>query len=1181
MYSCNKCNRLSKRKHCYNCSTKYKCDECKRTFLIKSNFDDHIVQCQSKEIFGLADFDPFVLVISAFKQFLVIYKRDNLTYDDLDELFNDHRNIIENLFFYINEKLKCFKFQICVFIHFVKPNDGNSTTSYICSSMKTITTPWNSMDVLNECQVEISATIDSFTNKGSGWAIDEICTIEIRVAKYRPDSGGCYKQKLPDWIHNKKAIISPNCERNCFIYSVLMGLYPQVKNAQKVSKYKKYLDKYYDFKGVVKISEIPKFEKVHKISINIYSLDYDEKFIIPLQLSKFQFSKVVNLFLHEEHYYYIKSFDRLINTKAGKSLKRCHKCLQGFSNIDKFLSHQQTCQSKQLVLLPQPNTKIGFIKFKALEKYPFIVYADFETLAKTIDNDIISNTFEYQKHIPSSFGFVCVNWMGEIIYSKFYRGTNTAAIFFDELNRLPFLVQQIFSNNIKPLTTTIEQDIQIQNEPYCWICKQRFEHNQKKVRDHNHLTGQLRGAAHSWCNLEIHWDGKIPVVFHNLKNFDGHILVQAMNRNNVSKVSVIPNTMEKYSAIYTRSFIFIDSYAFLASSLDSLASNLDEQTKVRFLSQMFPSDKINNLMKKGALPYEYIDDWSKFDDTELPPIDKFHSTLTNSTISDEIYLRLQSIWNEFSCKNLGEFQDIYLKVDVILLAAIFESFRDSCLKEFQLDPAHYISIPSLSWDSALRMTNAGLELLSDIDMITMIENGIRGGISCAMTHHVKANNPLVPGYRQEEPHSYITYLDVNNLYGWALARKLPTYNFKWVEDFDEMIIKIKNGDEDKGYILEVDLEYPTHLHDWHDDYPLAVEKLTIHEDKLSPHQTHILQLMGEIGRKRVATEKLIPNLMDKKKYIIYYKNLKYYLEKGLILTKVHRAIEFIETAWLEPYIMMCTNKRQQAKNSFEKDLYKLMVNSLYGKSIEDKRKHSKVEIPMSRKKIQKLTKNPLFDQFMILDENKAICKLRNNSVVLDKPIHFGFTVLEYAKLKMYQLHYDTFKSYYGNKIKLIYTDTDSFIYHIQTNNFTHDLINFKDIMDFCDYPKNHPLQSDCHKKMLGYLKDEMNGKPIHEVIAIKPKMYLIKSDEGEKKTAKGVQRVVLKQQIKYNHFFSCLYDYTTYRHTMHRLQSKEHQIYAVSTEKVSLSPLDDKRWAINPIETYAYGNYKINMETLI
>ena len=329
--------------------------------------------------------------------------------------------------------------------------------------------------------------------------------------------------------------------------------------------------------------------------------------------------------------------------------------------------------------------------------------------------------------------------------------------------------------------------------------------------------------------------------------------------------------MEKYSTIFMKPFIFIDSYAFLASSLDTLSSNLDDEIKRSYLSQIFPEHKIGNLLKKGALPYEYMDDWKRFEETSLPSIEKFYSTLTDSTIDQELYDRLQTIWNQFECRNLGEFQDIYLKVDVLLLAAVFETFRKSCIKEFELDPAHFCSIPGLSWEAALRKTNVVLDLLSDIDMIIMIEKGIRGGISCAMTHHIKANNPEVPSYNPNESNSFITYLDVNNLYGWALAQKLPTHNFEWVDmwQFGDVIEIFLSGSEEKVYILKVDLIYPEHLHDEHDDYPLAPEKMAIQEGQLSPYQRNQLRILRERGQKRVKSEKLITSLMDKHKYVIY------------------------------------------------------------------------------------------------------------------------------------------------------------------------------------------------------------------------------------------------------------------------------------------------------------------------
>ncbi|XP_025017056.1 uncharacterized protein LOC112539083 [Tetranychus urticae] len=271
--------------------------------------------------------------------------------------------------------------------------------------------------------------------------------------------------------------------------------------------------------------------------------------------------------------------------------------------------------------------------------------------------------------------------------------------------------------------------------------------------------------------------------------------------------------------------------------------------------------------------------------------------------------------------------------------------------------------------------------------------------------------------------------------------------------------------------------------------------------------------------------------------------------------------------------MLCTEKRQQANNAFEKDFWKLMINSLYGKSIENKRKHCEVKFLNDRADVIKATRKPLFDQFCILDENRAIAKLRKSKVLLDKPIAVGFSVLEFTKLYMYQLHYDTFKAHYGQKISLVYTDTDSFIYHIQTENLYRDFAYFANIMDFCDYPKDHFLHSNENKKKLGYLKDETNGDPIIEIIALKSKMYLIRSVNNERKTAKGIQKHVVKSQILRDDYRNCLYNEELYRHTNHELQSKNHIIKAISTEKISLSPLDDKRWAIDNINTHAFGHY--------
>ena len=211
---------------------------------------------------------------------------------------------------------------------------------------------------------------------------------------------------------------------------------------------------------------------------------------------------------------------------------------------------------------------------------------------------------------------------------------------------------------------------------------------------------------------------------------------------------------------------------------------------------------------------------------------------------------------------------------------------------------------------------------------------------------------------------------------------------------------------------------------------------------------------------------------------------------------------------------------------------------------------------------------------MILDRDKAFLKCRKTKVLMNKPIYLGFTVLELSKLHMYHLHYDIFKKHYKSSLKLLYTDTDSFIYDIKTPDIFEDFKYFSAIMDFCDYPKDHFLFSEHNKKVLGKLKDEMNGELISEVIALKSKMYFIDSPSKQQKRAKGVIRAILEKDITKEMFLECLFKKKTFSNLMRRIGSEKHQIVGVSGEKISLTPLDDKRFAIDTINTLAFGHYK-------
>uniref|UniRef100_A0A158P4F2 C2H2-type domain-containing protein n=1 Tax=Tetranychus urticae TaxID=32264 RepID=A0A158P4F2_TETUR len=1192
MFQCNKCGeKFSKHKnlliHKTKC-VKVSCKNCKQNFN-RLSFLNHLSTCKQDQSLKLKDHATFKLHKTGYGNTLAIYIKVN-NWTSIENMLRGEKENMRSLLQYVIEKLGSIKVQSCLLLKFIKQKpDGDTDTTeiYKVSQMHRLTNMFNFEELVKEWMEEVELSIDQFTQRGSGWVLQTVKVLEIRIGKLKEHSGGCASVKLPPSLKQKKSLISPLCSKDCFKYSILIALHPiNNKTKGRITLYKNFAH-LYDFRNIdsnTPLSAINTFERRNNISINVYTLSPDEsEKVVPLKINRSQQKKHANLFFYKNHYYCISNFHAFI--KSGKSWERfyCYACLSGFRNSDRLKDHERECYQKapQRAILPGTGKIPTKCKFRRLDKtiaYPYVIYADFEALLVKSEKALTKNTFEYQKHEACSFGLVAVDWRDEILFKKFYRGTNVCEKFFKTLFHLRIILNQHLDRNRKPVSLTDSEREAYAKATDCYVCGAELFAD--KVLDHCHLTGKFRGAAHNQCNLMMRLPQKIPVVFHNLKGYDAHIIISGLKTNLVSKIHVIPQNTEKYIAIIMDDFLFLDSLAFLLSSLDALANNLSDDEKTKFLIQMFPADDLPFLFSKGRLPYEYMDSWEKFEEKSLPPREAFYSSLSLKTIDTDTFKRLTSIWSHFNCKNLGDFHDIYLKVDVLLLASVFQNFRATSLEQFGLDPCHYFSTPGLTWDASLKLTQTELDLLTDIDMILMFESGIRGGISCSMLRYCLANNKFSETFKENEAESFITYLDVNNLYGYALSDILPCGKFEWVPEtqFEDVISSIleSNTTREIGYVLEVDLDYPSTLHDLHNDYPLAPEKITIDDDQLSSYQKEIVSILESAGMKRYKTQKLVPNLMNKRNYVVHERNLKFYIEKGLILKKVHRIIQFEQKAWLKTYIEMCTENRKAATSQFVKDFWKLMVNSLYGKSIEDKRKHSKVVVATNGKQAQQQIRKPMFDQFYILDNNIAIMKLRKFEVVFDKPIYLGFTVLDLSKLNMYKLHYDHFLPKYGSRLSLIYTDTDSFIYKIQTQDLYKDLKEFDYLMDFSDYPQAHFLYNMKNKKKLGYLKDEMNGQIIDEVIAIKAKLYAIKYGTNSKMTAKGVQKAIVKNVISIEDYKDCLFENVLSKHKNFRLQSRHHSISSVEINKLSFSPLDDKRYILNDaVSTLAYGHYRI------
>lgn len=331
-----------------------------------------------------------------------------------------------------------------------------------------------------------------------------------------------------------------------------------------------------------------------------------------------------------------------------------------------------------------------------------------------------------------------------------------------------------------------------------------------------------------------------------------------------------------------------------------------------------------------------------------------------------------------------------------------------------------------------------------------------------ITHrYAKANNKYLQDYDPEKPTSFIIYKDANNLYGHAMSQPLPIGDFKWMPEREiaSFDVTTVTDDADTGYILEVDLEYPPELHDLHSDYPLAPEKIEISPEMLAPYQ---LNLKDELEYTPAKVAKLVPNLWNKRKYVIHYRNLKQYLSLGTKLTKIHRVLQFKQEAWLKPYIELNSQLRREAKTDFEKDLFKLMNNSVFGKTLEDVRKRVNIKLVTEPSIFKKHVAKVTYKRSVVFinDEEKKDyfvgVERKHTSVVLDKPIYKGFTVLELSKLDMYNFPYKVVMAKYGpEKAKLLFTDTDSLTSQIKTDDLYQDMLEDQDLLDTSNYPREY------------------------------------------------------------------------------------------------------------------------------
>ena len=1052
----------------------------------------------------------------------------------------------------------------------------------------------------------ITKNLESFSQRDSALEFDGVEALEIKFTLLNNLSGrGVFK--LPDELKRKQAVVNVLSEKDCFKYALLSILhYDDFKsnryNRSRPSKYDCWLDELnfgdVDPSDVDIKSDIPKIEKLNNLKINVHVWDkglqgcvYNNRHVLS--------DKTVNLLLvigsqGERHYCGIPSLSCLyFHTKTAHNMQHmCERCIRSFKTKEGLEEHFQFCVRGRLQIERTPKeTKFSYNTYQKELRPLKVIYSDIESY---IQNDThfpaaISSYEVWHPHFSSTKQKTTkINtWSGDGCIVDFLRYLDQAA-----------QEQHKYDNQMsrQGMIITPQQQTDFNACTHCPRCNAEFNETIFKVRDHDHITGKFRSALCHRCNGKLYQPRRtLPVIFHNFKCYDAHqIIKHGIDKFKHWELDTIPQTKEKYMQLRARipvdqtregktvyfNVVFLDSYQFMSSSLASLANDLENLPFTQLLKVEHPNLNNNTIKRKGVFPYSYFNSLSKLQESCLPPRDAFRNDLNGEECSEEDYRFAQTAWQEFGCQTFGDYLLAYLKLDVLLLACVFEKFRSKTLEQDGLDPVHFVSLPGLSFLSAFKMTGEEIDLLSDIEMYTFFERGIRGGMTFVNKHLVRNENIT---QNNTELTQHLAYIDENNLYGNSLSKPLPHSEFSWVEDlsgFTRDFILGLDEEGEWGYTLEVDLGYPQHIHHSTADLPLAPESGEITHDMFSNFMSTFYQTLNPNTNYKTS-RKLLLTQYNKQKYIVHFAVLKFYLSMGLTLDKVHRVIKYKQKAWLKEYIDFNSKKRAESLNSFDKSFYKLKNNALFGKTMEDVRNRIKYHLVTDEAKLEKLARSPFFHDRDIITEDLVGVHMLKTKVTLNKPVFVGQAVLDYSKLEMFNLFYKILPQCpLIKKLQLIGGDTDSFFLTIATD--THITLsdvfhNLAQHIDISNYPPSHPLcqrlDRNVNKAKLGCFKDETAGQTLEEMILLRPKMYSMKYKDSNTaiKRAKGISKHIINN-MSHNMYREAFNEQKITHVQMTIIRSKQHTIQTTTFNKRALSAWEDKRLWLNENESLPHGH---------
>jgi hypothetical protein len=1035
--------------------------------------------------------------------------------------------------------------------------------------------------VLKRLMGDIVSDVQNFEMSGSNWTFTEPLSFSVRLIKfYDPLTKSGEYIKTPEWLKKRKAIINiKNNDNNCFYKCIYRFFNLDKKNRNNnrdihmdvVNQW--FVDNHIDtsmFNKGITVDTLRIFEETNKIAINIFGLGkngHEETTSIYLSIYINQeHNPMINLGVLEDddksHYVLITKLNCVLSRKYDSDKRVvCYRCLTSFSKLSALANHIHKYHSNHVLpIIKLPKPEKAYIRFsldnqKDFKKtiwYPRVCYADFE--AFNIFDDSAYWTVRY-KQVPFSYCIISpelLDLADEMKLSKkdYRRGCHCGnpkdllQHFWWDLKHLHELHFESIQRYLEVPKLTEEEQQLHDSAKCCMKCGHKFDHDCPKVRHHDHSTGKYIGPWCKWCNL---FEGvqhfKTIVYFHNFKGYDCHHIIKycieylSYEDTTFKKHRVISKSKQKIIHLDVGKYVFMDSMNHLSGSLDTLVETLRKSGHKFEICDKYGLPEC--LRSKGIYPYRWVDSLDKLYETSLPSIEWFDNDITGEKCTPERYQRAKKIWEETKCETFKDYHERYQLADVLLLAEVMTKYRKDCMKLFGLDPARFVSVQSMTLTNWLKHLNGqAVEVLSDNEMYDFFRKAIRGGM-CSVGELTYANVYNKPG-------EHIIGFDMNALYPTAMLFPVPAGDYAWIDPSVgyDLLQNYDINSSEHGFYFECDIEVPTEIHDKVSAYPLFPEMID---------------------------GKLKATLYNKTNYIVHIIYLQLGLRLGYKVTKIHRILSFRQAPIMRDYIMMLAMERKKyPKGTTMNELYKLMANSLFGKTCENPMNYRKVKFSSGRDQVLRMLNNSRMKNYIILDERAPtmLFEMEVDEVMYNKPLPIGVTILDISKWYMQTFYYEVLQPFYGDRMKMMYTDTDSLVLKIDTEDVK------KDIKQMQEW-----FESDETKGLPGVMKIEKDN--ILEFRAYSPKhYYFIQNFGGELKvslTFKGIPsyargKKMSQEEIK-QHLEKSVPIPSNKEYTMMTIRStKEYDMELIKIVKV-INDNDDKRYYIDKYHTLALGHY--------